>query len=271
MHANLPKLEKRRVVQTAHDSHPAASVEFSPALGRNASGEATSRSVSIVVPTFNEAENIEHVISRCREALEGRDYELIVIDDDSPDETWRVARAAGESSDRIRVIRRRSERGLGTAVAEGFDRARKGFCVVIDADLQHPPELIPELLNHVTAYVDVVIASRYQKGGRVANWPLTRHLVSRGAISLAKLLLEEARGLNDPISGFFIVRRSVVDEVSLEPTGYKILLEVLVECDYSHVVEVPYRFDERQRGTSKLTTASCQEFLAHLLTLRGGR
>jgi dolichol-phosphate mannosyltransferase len=200
--------------------------------------------------------------------MAGMDYELIVVDDDSPDETWRVAEDASAETDRVRVLRRQSERGLGTAVAFGFERATKEFCVVIDADLQHPPELIPELANHVTEYVDVVIGSRYQKGGRVVNWPLSRQIISRGAIGLTKLCLDEARGLNDPLSGFFLVRRSVLDDVDLEPMGYKILLEVLVECDYSHVVEVPYRFDERQRGSSKLTSDACRAFLAHLLALR---
>jgi dolichol-phosphate mannosyltransferase len=221
-----------------------------------------------VVPTFNEAENVERVISRCRKAMDGMDYELIVVDDDSPDETWRIAEEAGAGTDRVNVHRRQTERGLGTAVAFGFERATKEFCVVIDADLQHPPELIPELVNHVSEYVDIVIGSRYQKGGRVVNWPLSRQVISHGAIALTKLCIGEARGLNDPLSGFFLVRRSVVDEASLDPRGYKILLEVLVECDYAHVVEVPYRFDERERGSSKLTADAIRAFLAHLFVLR---
>ena len=241
--------------------------ESAPQTSEDAS-DATTRSVSIVVPTFNEAENIEHVIERCRQAMDGMDYELIVVDDDSPDGTWRVAERASAETDRVTVHRRRSERGLGTAVAAGFDRATKEFCVVIDADLQHPPELIPELVNHVTEYVDIVVGSRYQKGGRVVNWPLSRRLISRGAVGLAKLCIPAARGLNDPLSGFFLVRSSVVDEASLDPMGYKILLEVLVECDYSHVVEVPYRFDERQHGTSKLSADACRAFVEQHLTLR---
>jgi dolichol-phosphate mannosyltransferase len=236
--------------------------------GEHVGEETATRSLSVVVPTFNEAENIERVISRCRRALEGLDYELIIVDDDSPDGTWRVAEQTGAGTDRVQVVRRQGERGLGTAVASGLDRSSKEFCAVIDADLQHPPELIPELVNHVTEYVDIVIGSRYQKGGRVVNWPLSRQAISRGAIAITKLLLPDVRGLNDPLSGFFLVRRSVVDEVSLEPMGYKILLEILVECDYSHVVEVPYRFDERQQGDSKLSADSCRAFLAHLQTLR---
>jgi dolichol-phosphate mannosyltransferase len=239
---------------------------------RNLSGrdgdETVSRSVSIIVPTFNEAENVEHVISRCRDAMGSREYELIIVDDDSPDETWRVAERASEEMDSVQVVRRQSERGLGTAVAHGFERATKDFCVVIDADLQHPPELIPELANHVTEYVDIVIGSRYRKGGRVVNWPLSRRVISRGAIGVTKLCLQETRGLNDPLSGFFLVRRSVVDGADLEPMGYKILLEVLVQCEYGHVVEVPYQFDERRFGRSKLTTDSCRAFLEHVLTLR---
>jgi dolichol-phosphate mannosyltransferase len=232
-------------------------------------GEGTATwSLSVVVPTFNEAENVERVITRCQDAMEGLDYELIIVDDDSPDGTWRVAEAAAGENGRVHVIRRQSERGLGTAVVAGFDRATKEFCAVIDADLQHPPELLPELANHITEYVDIVIGSRYRKGGRVVNWPASRHVISRGAIALTKLCLEEARGLNDPLSGFFLVRRSVVDDADLQPQGYKILLEVLIQCEYAHVVEVPYEFDERKYGASKLTIDSCRAFLAHLLTLR---
>ncbi len=226
------------------------------------------RSVSIIVPTFNEAENVETVISRCRGAMDGRDYEVLVVDDDSPDGTWRVAERVSADTDRVSVFRRQSERGLGSAVAFGFERATKEFCVVIDADLQHPPEFIPELLNHATEYVDVVIGSRYRKGGHVENWPLSRQVISRGAIAIAKLWVPDARGLNDPLSGFFLVRRSVVEEAALEPKGYKILLEILVNCEYSHVVEVPYQFHQRRHGSSKLTLDACGQFLAHLLALR---
>jgi dolichol-phosphate mannosyltransferase len=249
-------------------SEPAPETDSVADLSRESTDEVVPRSVSIVVPTFNEAENVERVIARCRQAMDGRDYELLIVDDDSPDGTWRIAEAAGEDIDEVRVFRRQSERGLGTAVVHGFERATKDFCVVIDADLQHPPELIPELANHVTEYVDVVVGSRYRKGGRVVNWPLSRQLISRGAIALTKLCLAETRGLNDPLSGFFLVRRSVIDEVDLDPTGYKILLEVLVECEYGHVVEVPYQFDERRYGQSKLTTDSCRAFVEHLMTLR---
>jgi dolichol-phosphate mannosyltransferase len=251
-------------------SEPAPETGSASGLSRDHSDEVVPRSVSIVVPTFNEAENVERVISRCRQAMDGRDYELLIVDDDSPDGTWQVAEAAGEDIDEVRVLRRQSERGLGTAVVHGFERAKKDFCLVIDADLQHPPELIPELANHVTEYVDVVIGSRYRKGGQVVNWPLSRQLISRGAIALTKLCLAETRGLNDPLSGFFLVRRSVVDDVDLEPMGYKILLEVLVQCEYGHVVEVPYQFDERRFGQSKLTTDACRVFVEHLLTLRSG-
>ena len=158
-----------------------------------------------------------------------------------------------------------------TAILRGFERATKEFYAVLDADLQHPPELIPELLNHATEYVDIVIGSRYRKGGYVENWPLTRHIVSHGAIGLTKLFIEETRGLDDPLSGFFLLRHSVVDTESLEPRGYKILLEILVKCEYSHIIEVPYEFHERQYGSSKLTVDSCRQFLSHLATLRGGR
>jgi len=247
------------------------SVDESPELTVATEPETVERSVSIIIPTFNEAENVERVIARCREAMAGDDFEIIVVDDDSPDQTWRVAEHATADTDRVRVIRREDERGLGTAILCGFDHAQKEFCAVIDADLQHPPELIPELANHATEYVDIVIGSRYLKGGYVENWPLGRRIVSRGAIALTKLWVEETRGLDDPLSGFFLVRRSVVTDVSLRPEGYKILLEILVKCDYSHVVEVPYSFTERKQGNSKLSADAYRQFITHLVMLWGHR
>ena len=250
------------------ENSPPAEKESPPDVSPDRESARGTRSVSVIVPTYNESGNIKRVIERCEEAMAGIEYELIVVDDDSPDGTWRVAKQVGADLDRVSVIRRQNERGLGTAILRGFGRATKDFYAVLDADLQHPPELIPELLNHATEYVDIVIGSRYRKGGYVENWPLIRHIVSHGAIGLTKLCIEDARGLDDPLSGFFLLRHSVVDTESLEPRGYKILLEILVKCEYSHVIEVPYEFHERQNGSSKLTIDSCRQFLAHLATLR---
>lgn len=229
------------------------------------------RPVSLVVPTYNERENVRAVVDRCSTALAGYDFEIVVVDDDSPDRTWQVVRNEYEREDRVRVVRREEKLGLATAISRGFREASAEFCAVIDADLQHPPEKLPALIDAFDADVDVVIGSRYTTGGAIEDWPWTRRLVSRGASGIAKLGLPTTREIADPLSGFFAARREILDGVSLSPVGYKILLEVLVKCEYDRVVEVPYVFKERNRGESKLTAREYLEFLRHVGTLRAAR
>ena len=226
------------------------------------------RSVSIIIPTYNERENIERVVERCRDALSDYRFEIVVIDDDSPDETWKLVRDAYAGADAVRIVRRTEESGLATAVSRGFDEATYEFCAVIDADLQHPPEKLPELVAAFDTGADIVIGSRHVAGGGVENWSRFRRLVSRGAMTIAKLALPPTRGISDPMSGFFAIRREVIDGVALAPTGYKILLEVLMKCEYERVAEVPYVFTERERGESKLTPDEYLEFLDHVYHLR---
>lgn len=228
------------------------------------------RSVSIIIPTYNERENIEQVVERCRDALSGYRFEIVVVDDDSPDRTWQFVRSEYETLDAIRVVRRTEESGLATAVSRGFDEATYDLCAVIDADLQHPPEKLPELIAAFESGADIVIGSRHVPGGGVENWSRFRRLVSRGAMAIAKLALPPTRGISDPMSGFFAVRRDILDGVSLAPTGYKILLEILLKCEYDRVVEVPYVFTERERGESKLSAGEYLGFLEHVYDLRQG-
>lgn len=229
------------------------------------------RSISLVVPTYNERENVRAVVDRCSAALSAYDFEIVVVDDDSPDETWRLVDRVYGDEDRVRIVRRRGKLGLATAISRGFREASSELCAVIDADLQHPPEKLPALIDAFDPDVDVVIGSRYAAGGAIEDWPLARRVVSRGASRIAKLALPATRAVSDPLSGFFAVRREVLDGVSLSPVGYKILLEVLAKCEYDRVVEVPYVFRERDRGESKLTASEYVEFLKHVRTLRGAR
>jgi dolichol-phosphate mannosyltransferase len=234
-----------------------------------------SRSVSIIIPTYNERENIERVVDRCQAALDGYRFEIVVVDDDSPDKTWQLVADTYDGAETVRVVRRTEESGLATAVSRGFDEATAELCAVIDADLQHPPEKLPALVAAFDTGADIVIGSRHVAGGGIENWSLARRLVSRGAMAIAKLALPPTRGISDPMSGFFAIRRGVIDDVALAPTGYKILLEVLMKCEYDRIVEVPYVFTERERGESKLTREEYLGFLAHVCDLRhngwGGR
>lgn len=224
-------------------------------------------SVSVIIPTYNERTNIRHVIDRCLDAVSMYSIEILVVDDDSPDGTWRLVSKTYRDDDRITVLRRTDETGLATAVSLGFREAVHDICVVLDADLQHPPERIPEVIEAFTSNVDLVVGSRMHEDGGIEDWSPFRSLVSSTATRLTQLLVPPARDVTDPMSGFFAVRRSRVAGVDLDPLGYKIFLEVLVRADIGRVVEVPYTFHDRERGDSKLTAGQYLRFVEHNLKL----
>ena len=228
----------------------------------------SSTELSLIVPTYCESQNIATLIERVHQSLSSYSYELIVVDDNSPDGTSEIANSLSQQYP-VRVITRRNERGLASAVVEGFKQARGEILGVIDADLQHPPEVVPELLETVMSGADVVIASRYVEGGGSEGWSASRKIISKGSKLLAQVLLPSARGIKDPLSGFFLLRREVIDGVELSPTGYKILLEVLVKGKASEIAEVPYIFRVRERGTSNLTGGEGIRYLKHLNRLTG--
>jgi dolichol-phosphate mannosyltransferase len=224
--------------------------------------------LSLVVPTYNERHNIVPLVRQATAALEkvSDNFEIIVVDDDSPDGTWQVAEELAGDNAHLRVIRRRGEKGLATAVIAGWKAARGDILGVMDGDLQHPPQVLSELLSSiVNTGADVVIASRNVPGGGVSDWSLFRRSISWGATSLTTLILSGIFQITrDPMSGCFLVKRSVVDFDNLNPEGYKILLEVLARGDYRTVVEVPYSFQERKEGGSKLGLAQYVGFFIHL-------
>ena len=228
----------------------------------------SSTEFSLVVPTYCESQNIAILVEKVHQSLSSYSYELVVVDDNSPDGTSEIANSLSQQYP-VRVITRRNERGLASAVVEGFKQARGDILGVIDADLQHPPEVIPELLETVMSGADVVIASRYVEGGGSEGWSASRKIISKGSKLLAQVLLPAARGIKDPLSGFFLLRKEVIDGVELSPTGYKILLEVLVKGKATEVAEVPYIFKVRERGTSNLTSGEGIRYLKHLTRLTG--
>ena len=222
--------------------------------------------LSLIAPTYNEKENVTPLVERVHKALSKYSYELIVVDDNSPDGTSELAKSLS-SRYPLKVIVRTSERGLASAVVAGFDQATGHVLGVIDADLQHPPEAIPALLEAIKGGADVAIASRYVEGGGIEGWSTKREVISKGAKLLATILLPSTREIKDPLAGFFLFKRKVIDGAVLTPTGYKILLEVLVRGNASHVAEVPYTFKERERGKSNLTFSEQLDFLKHLSRL----
>jgi dolichol-phosphate mannosyltransferase len=229
--------------------------------------------LNVIVPTRNEAGNIGPLLARLEEALVGIDAEVLVVDD-SDDATPEIARQiATRSALPIRVHARppgQRSGGLGGAVLVGFSEALGPVCVVMDADLQHPPELLETLLGVSRTGVDFVIASRYLDGGRdegLGGW--YRHAVSMLATWVAKRVLHpELAGISDPMSGFFLVRRSCLDLPSLHPQGFKLLLELLACHPQATVAEVPYTFDVRHSGASKAGLKEGLTYLSRLAELR---
>lgn len=231
--------------------------------------------LSVVIPTYNEAMNVAELVRRLTAALDpllGTGYELIVVDDDSPDRTWEIAERLALEYPRLRVMRRTGERGLASAVIRGWQAARGEFLCVIDADLQHPPDVLVELYGLMARGADMAVASRHVAGGGVSDWSLARRIVSRAAQLIGLLILPGVVGrVSDPMSGYFMIRRSAVEGVTLNPLGYKILIEVLARGRFPWIGEVPYVFNERALGGSKATARVYLDYLRHLLRLRTAR
>lgn len=228
--------------------------------------------LSLVIPTYNESKNIGELVRQVAHALESacpNEHEIIVVDDDSPDRTWELARTLVERYPTLRVLRRRGERGLSTAVIRGWQVARGEVLAVIDGDLQHPPKVILDLWREIGRGADMAIASRYIEGGSVGEWNKSRRIVSRTAQIFGLLMLPGVVGrVTDPMSGFFMVRRGAIAQVPLNPLGYKILIEVLARGKSRWIAEVPYTFNERSQGKSKLTRTVYTDYWRHLLRLR---
>jgi len=219
---------------------------------------------SIIVPTFREAPNIKPLVERTFAALRdaGRTAELIIVDDNSRDGTEEAVAALRDQYP-VKLLVRRTERGLSTAVLAGFRQARYDRFVSLDADLQHPPEMIPAVLDRLDEEgCDFVIGTRYSEEGGIADdWPAWRRFVSLVATSLARPLAP----LSDPMSGFFALRRDTWERADgLDPIGYKIALELFVKGRCKHPAEVPIEFEKRVAGSSKLNMAEQFRYLRHL-------
>ncbi len=228
--------------------------------------------ISIVFPTYNESKNLPLLLPAVAKEMGGIEYEVIVVDDNSPDQTWRVARDVGEKNPHVRVIRRVGRRGLSSAVIEGFLAARGDVLVVADADGQHDLTLIPRLADAAERNGGMAIGSRYTEGGSVGQWDERRHALSRLATRLA-LRLCKVR-VTDPMSGFFALRRDVFEEAlpRLNPKGFKILLDLLVHVPATTpVAELPFTFGLRAHGESKLSRRVQIEFLEYLYDVTAGR
>jgi dolichol-phosphate mannosyltransferase len=223
--------------------------------------------LSVIAPTYNEAENLEPLIDEIGQALRGIEYEILICDDDSPDRTWARAEQIGRTNPRVRVIRRTKDRGLARAVVEGFASARGQAVACIDADLQHDPAILPKMLRQLRKGAQLVVASRYVAGGGTANWNWRRRFTSWVAGRLAEVTLGVK--LHDPMSGYFLLWSSDFQDVrqSLNPDGFKILLEIAAHLRPAQVREVPYTFRLRQAGESKLSSRVVFAYILQLWRL----
>lgn len=227
---------------------------------------------SLIIPTYNERDNITNVVQVLTKLLDSSiygDYELIVVDDDSPDGTWEVAASLMTSYPQLRVMRRVGERGLSQAVIRGWQVAKGRILGVIDGDLQHPPHVMLQLLRAVEEGTDLAVGSRHVDGGGVSSWSVVRRFLSRGAQVLGLIILPGVLGrVSDPMSGYFMVRRDSIAEITLHPVGYKILLEIIGRGNIQEIAEVGYVFNERVEGESKVTWKQYIDYLRHLIRLR---
>jgi dolichol-phosphate mannosyltransferase len=228
--------------------------------------------ISIVVPTFSEAENIAELHARLSAVLASESWELIFVDDDSPDGTADLARALSKQDQRVRCIQRIGRRGLSTAVVEGALSSSAPYVAVMDADLQHDESILPAMLHELRSRnLDIVVGSRYVAGGGTGDWQESRKTISRIASRMAKGLVPA--DLHDPMSGFFAVRTEALRDAArrLSGYGYKILLDLFVSAGRPlQFAEVPYTFKPRVHGQSKLDSLVAWEYLMLLVDKRIG-
>ena len=213
--------------------------------------------VSIIIPTYNESENIINILHSIKEIIPKNILtQTIVVDDNSPDGTGKLVedylKNVKKMADHtIEIIHRKAKNGLGSAILNGIQQAKGDTIVVMDCDFSHPPQIIPKLVESIKKYqYDIAVASRYIKGGKIQGWSQKRKLMSKFATLIAK----KGLGVNtkDPMSGFFAFKRSIIKELNFDAIGYKILLEIIVKTKGVNIKEIPYTFQDRKFGSSKL-------------------
>jgi len=224
--------------------------------------------LSVIIPTYNEEENIQDTIQKISHTLRLTStlFEIVVVDDSSTDKTQQIVIDLIARRYPVVLITRTKSPGLSQSVLEGIARAQGSVVVVTDADLSHDITLIPSMYNEIkNNNTDIVIGSRYMKGGGIEDWPIKRRIISWGATFLSRILFPE---ITDPISGFFAIKKDlVIHTPHITPRGYKILLEFLGKCRWHTFKEIPYIFQNRKLGNSKLKTTTIIDFIKQLISI----
>jgi dolichol-phosphate mannosyltransferase len=249
--------------------------------------------LSVIIPTYNESDNILRLLGSVRDKIPSSlSAEIIVVDDNSPDKTGDLVESYsrtlkngntrnkdsmshkhnmqddtssmdnGRNQFPVSVIHRDDKRGLVSAIMDGIKSSKGQSIIVMDADLSHSPDVIPKMVEELSdPETDIVVASRYTKGGSIIGWPFKRRLISKGAVKIARYSLRLNKQVTDPMSGFFALRRHIIDSVKIDSAGYKILLEILVKSNDARVKEIPYTFTNRLAGKSKLDNAVIRDYI----------
>jgi dolichol-phosphate mannosyltransferase len=255
--------------------------------------------LSVIIPTYNESKNILNLLVRLRKVMSqsiSLTPEIIVVDDNSPDSTGDIVESYSDSCseqnlresdadfhesrggyfDRnfqtqgcsIKVVHRSQKAGLVSAILDGIKSSKGQYILVMDADLSHSPEVIPKMICELEKpEIDIVVASRYALGGSIIGWPIRRRLLSKGAVKIAKYGLPIRKEVQDPMSGFFALKRHIIENINIDSAGYKILLEILVKAGEARVKEVPYTFRDRKAGQSKLDQHVVFEYIKAVYSL----
>lgn len=224
----------------------------------NESLQETNAQISIIIPTYNESQNILQILKSIKDNLPKNFVtQAIVVDDNSPDGTGKLVEDYLKNIKKmadytIEIIHRKAKDGLGSAILKGIQHAKGDTIVVMDCDFSHPPHIIPKLIESIKKYqYDIAVASRYIKGGKIQGWSLKRKTMSKFATLIAK------KGLgidtHDPMSGFFAFKRNIIKGLNIDAIGYKFLLEILVKTKDVNIKEIPYTFQNRELGSSKLS------------------
>lgn len=223
--------------------------------------------LTVVVPTYNEADNIAPLIANLEQSLGDLDYEILISDDNSPDHTWERVQEIGKRNPRVRLMRRTGARGLSAAVIDGFSHARGKAVACMDGDLQHDPRSLPRMLKALDDGAEIVVGSRYVPGGGTSNWNCWRWCISWTATKMAEVSIGVR--IRDPMSGFFMLRQSDFLRVrsSLNCQGFKILLEIVARLKPVFMTEVPYVFGPRLAGRSKLSSRVMFAYVCQLWRL----
>jgi len=224
-----------------------------PVAGKETRADENQKKLALIIPTLNEAENIRDLLRRVRSALDpaGIAYEILVVDDGSRDGTEEIVSAIALEDPRVQLLVRKGERGLSGAVLYGWRHTGAAILGVMDADLQHPPELLPKLVSSILSGHDLAIGSRYTEGGETGQWNAARKFLSTAAVWATWPIQRRGIRAKDPMTGFFLVRRECLDGIQFQPTGFKLLLEVLVRGRIRSVEEIPFAFGLRSGGASK--------------------